>query len=58
VAMAKERPRQQPIWIETGELPQTRGHAFYNSLKCSSRSVTSSLIPISKSRLLPRVASR
>ncbi len=57
MAMGKERPRQQPMWVGTGELPPTRGHVFYDSLERSSRSAVSSLIPISKPRLLPRATS-
>ena len=30
MAMGKKRARQQPMWVATGELPRTRGHAFYD----------------------------
>ena len=30
MAMGKKRARQQPMWVATGELPRTRGHALYD----------------------------
>jgi transposase len=30
MAMGKRRARQQPMWIAIGQLPQTRGHIFYD----------------------------
>jgi transposase len=32
MAMGRKRERQRPMWIATGQLPQTRGHVFYDSV--------------------------